>query len=148
PVTNLAEAVNAVPRITGHPYMDIVRKAYVLDALKGTVGVPDTGTYVVADGVVHEASARYVKERMQPGGRLWKWTLEAEEPRPAFFEVGKTYRREYRPGKKQTFSVELVRVENGEPFALGRCVTDDYGVDWVVRRQHHWDALDWTEEVR
>ncbi|MFE5511655.1 hypothetical protein ACFQ9J_13680 [Streptomyces sp. NPDC056529] len=93
------------------------------------------------------ATARYVKERLCPGSRLWKWTLEAEEPRPSFFEEGKRYRREYGSGKKQLFSVELVRTENGGRFALGRCETDGYGVDWVVRRQYHWDEYGW-EEVR
>ncbi|WP_432112815.1 hypothetical protein [Streptomyces sp. S1] len=95
PVTNLAEAIQAIPEAgVGHNYRGYpIDAAEAYDLVRDTVGVPDTGTFIVADGVVHKAAARYVKERLRPGGRLWKWTLEAEEPRPAFFEEGKTYRR-------------------------------------------------------
>ncbi|MFE7547804.1 hypothetical protein [Streptomyces gardneri] len=48
---------------------------------------------------------------------------------------------------KQVFQVNSVQNEGGERFALGRCATDGHGVDWVVRRQHHWDDYAW-EEVR
>ncbi|MFL9680679.1 hypothetical protein [Streptomyces sp. KL110A] len=140
-MTSLTDAVNALPYRTG----DTALKKAVLALVRDTVAVP--GTYVVADGVVHQAANRYTKERLRPGGRLWKWTLEAEDPRPVFFEEGKRYRREYGPGKRQLFSVELVRVEDGARFALGRCETDNYGADWVVRRQYHWDDCGW-EEVR
>ncbi|MER5966681.1 hypothetical protein [Streptomyces sp. NPDC002057] len=155
PVTNLAEAVNAVPRITGHPYMDIVRKAYVLDALKGTVAVPDTGTYVVADGVVHKAD-NWGKAPLRGGGTCW--TVSVLPPKPTFFEEGKTYSRKVSWSIRAqmadvTERVIVKRVEkngNGAPVAFVRVFAGAENADptvdeWTTLRQYDWDNGGWEE---
>ncbi|MFG3193550.1 hypothetical protein [Streptomyces omiyaensis] len=115
--------------------MTITRNG-VLNVVRGKVGVPDTGTCIVADGVVREAAPRYVKERLWPGGRVWKWTLEAEEPLTPFFEEGKTY-----GPRGRTFKVEIIR----DDTAFGYLTGEECGDRWAVRNKADWDQLDWTE---
>ncbi|MFB7107259.1 hypothetical protein [Streptomyces hydrogenans] len=148
PVTSLANAVKAIPvagvghNYRGHP----IDAADAYDLVRDLVAVPDTGTWLVTDGAVHTAGASgggtVVHTRYEPGRTIYTFTVRA------FFEEGKTYRREYTTsGKRQTFMADRVVSEDGVRFAFGRCETDGYGVDWVVRRQHHWDGAGW-EEVR
>ncbi|GHG10114.1 hypothetical protein [Streptomyces hydrogenans] len=144
PVPNLTNAVSALP---AHGTDALTLKGRVLALVAGTVGVPNTGTYVVADGVVHKAAARYVKERLQPGGRLWKWTLEAEEPRAPFFEEGKTYlwaKTKDQFGRRCTFKVDTVKDNPaGGKTAFGLQDSLMSGAIWVTV-----SSLDGWEEVR
>lgn len=115
-----------------------------------TVAVPATGTFLVVDGVVQDTGPSGIRvnhRQNSPGGPITStYTITARPPKPTFFEEGKTYRREWAAGKKQTYRVDAVRFEDGNAIAFGRLETDDYGVDWVVRRQHHWDGnYGWEE---
>lgn len=91
-----------------------VRQADVLNLVKDTVAVPDTGTYIVADGVVHTPNdSRDVDTRdLTIAGRgVTRWIIDVEKPKPTFFEEGKIYR--YKSNREVTFKVKSVE-ENGD----------------------------------
>ncbi|MFF2778851.1 hypothetical protein ACFVU3_28580 [Streptomyces sp. NPDC058052] len=122
-----------------------VARGAVLNVVRGKVGVPDTGTYIVADGVVYEAAPWSVKERLRPGSRLWKWTLEAEEPPAPVLEEGKTCRsrNDHGASVSRRFAVETVRGEGEGRIAFGFMSGGGAGDRWTTRVE----IGDW-EEVR
>ncbi|MFE6222970.1 hypothetical protein [Streptomyces sp. NPDC057854] len=165
PALTLAEKIDAVPRIKGHPYHDIVRKADVLDALKGTVGVPDTGTVLVVDGVVQDVKPTDVLVHRcgvgcsgtHGGPGTVRYTVVVPPAKPAFFEPGKKYRRFVdwsirAQAAEVTERFECTVVEkdgDGNAVAFGRltvpCTTGKTnGVDhWTLMGGYQWKNDGW-----
>ncbi|MFF5973690.1 hypothetical protein ACFY7C_19395 [Streptomyces sp. NPDC012769] len=116
-MTNLTDAVNALPASIYDG--TLVVRARVLDLVKDTVAVPDTGTYVVADGVVYRA-VNWGRGSVTGDVRdLWQWTVNTKKPKPTFFEVGKTYRLTGRPSKTFTVTHIDTHPATGAPYAHG-----------------------------
>lgn len=104
-----------------------------------TVAVPATGTFVVADGVVHAAVVSGASVTEWP--RYNTWTVDVEKPKPTFFEEGKTYRwRDY------TFTPERIDSHSdGKRVAYGQQRSPSGWTDWVTKGEYTFES--WTEEA-
>lgn len=111
----------------------------VADIDDATVAVPATGTFVVADGVVHAAVVSGASVTEWP--RYNTWTVDVEKPKPTFFEEGKTYRwRDY------TFTPERIDSHSdGKRVAYGQQRSPSGWTDWVTKGEYTFES--WTEEA-
>lgn len=106
--------------------------------------VPDTGTFLVVDGVVQEGDnlrrAGYARQGFE------SWLVDVPIPKPVFFEADKVYTRESRHG---TYRFEVLRVDEeiDTLIAYGRLTSelaDGTRVRYTAMRSYH---PVWKEEA-